>query len=168
MKKNNSGQAGLWGIMTALALVSANVSAEPVGGLRPLSDVGKQMMQMQGKTIKDMELAVPSKDTVGIPVFPGSFYCSEFSGEGMLPAVILASDQPVSAIKEWYLGQEGLNWSDMWGMFYVGEEYVMMKSESVLLQDISEDPQLCACGMAFDMTGMKTQFTISYKPKTDS
>ena len=53
-------------------------------------------------------------------------------------------------------------------MFYVGDEYVMMQSEAVLLQDISDDPQASACGMAFDMKGMKTQFSISYEPKINT
>jgi hypothetical protein len=41
----------------------------------------------------------------------------------------------------------------------------MMESESVYLQDISENPEGIAGGLMCNMAGMKTQITISYKPK---
>ena len=154
--------------IATLALVSSAANAEPIGDLPPLSDYSKQVMAGQGKSVQDMKDAIPSKEMVGIPVFPGALYCTEMTAEGMLPTVVLASEEPVGDVKTWYLEQEGLTWSEQWGMFYVGDEYVMMQSEAVLLQDISDDPQASACGMAFDMKGMKTQFSISYEPKINT
>jgi len=146
-----------------LALVLNIANAEPVGELPPLSDLSKQVMASQGKSVQDMKDAIPSKEMVGVPIFPGALYCTEMTAEGMLPTVVLASKEPIGDIKAWYLEQEGLTWSDQWELFYVGDEYVMLQSESVLLQDISEDPQASACGMMFDMKGMKTQLSISYE-----
>ena len=112
--------------------------------------------------------AIPSMDTVGLPIYPQSILCTEMKIEGMMPTKVLASAEPIEAVTAWYMEQEGLNWSDQWGMFYVGDEYVMMQSETVLLQDISANPQASACGNVSNSDGMNTQISISYKPKSDS
>lgn len=50
-------------------------------------------------------------------------------------------------------------------LFDAGDQYRPMVTESVFLQDISENPFESTGGLSgFDMTGMKTQITISYKP----
>jgi hypothetical protein len=154
--------------VAVFVLASAPLAAEPVGKLPPLSDFTKQVMASEGKTVNDLYKSIPSKETVGMAVYPDSLYCTEMSGEGMLPTVILASADPIEKVNAWHAEQASLTWSDMWGVFYVGDEYVMMQSESVVVMDISEDPQASACGLAFDMTGMKTQISISYQPKTDA
>jgi hypothetical protein len=154
--------------LTAVCLMVAipPVTADPVGELPPMSDTGKQMLESQGKSIQDIKETIPAKERVGIPIFPNALYCSEMSMDGMLPTLIMASDASMATVSDWYMQQDGLNWSEQWSMFYVGDKYVMMKSETVMLQDISEDPQANACGLMFEMAGMKTQLSISYKPKS--
>jgi len=102
---------------------------------------------------------------VGLPIYPEAWYTGSMTADGMLPSAIMVSGDSVEKIKEWYLSQADLSYSEMSDIFYVGDEYKMMESESVMLQDISGDPQASFSGMVFDMKGMKTQFTISYKPK---
>lgn len=149
-----------------IMFVSAPASAGPVGELPKLNDHTVQILAFQGKSVSDMKSEIPSKETVGLPIYPGSVYTTEFLMEGMPNTVVMASQDPMEEIKEWYSKQEELTWSDMMQMFYVGDEYVMMQSEAVMLMDISEDPQVSAGGLAFDMTGMKTQISISYNPKS--
>lgn len=149
-----------------LLAFNAQVWAEPVGELPPVSDAAKQMYAAQGKDLSEMADSVPLKAEIGLPVYPGSYFTGSFSGEGMLPSVILASKDPIDKVKAWYAEQPGLTWSDQWQLFHVGEKYTMMKTESVYLQDISADPQVSTGGLAFDMTGMQTQITISYEPRT--
>ena len=84
----------------------------------------------------------------------------------MMPAVVLASGDPIETIMAWYEGQSGLSYNDEFAVFYAGDEFVMNESESIYLQDISENPSASAGGMVFDMDGMKTQIAISYKRKT--
>jgi hypothetical protein len=152
-------------VIAAAAGFSGLLMAEPVGDLPPMNEMAKTMMASQGKSIDDITKDIPTKTEVGLPVYPGSFYTTVFSGEGMLPSVVMASGDPIEKVKAWYAQEDGLTWSDTWNLFYVGDEYVMMKTESVFLQDISENPAESAGGMMYDMSGMKTQFTIAYKPK---
>ena len=153
-------------VFTALLLLAPfSVFAEPVGDMLPLTDMGEAMLVMSGASIEDEAAKIPSKEAVGLPVYPGAYYTATFGGEGMLPSVIMASSDPMEKVKSWYENQEGLTWSDMFGLFYVGDEYEMMVTESVFLQDISEDPSVSTGGLGgFDMSGMKTQITISYEP----
>ena len=113
----------------------------------------------------DVPETIPSRESVGLPIYPGAVYTSRFDGEGMLPWVIMASSDPMEKVKAWYAEQEGLTWNDMFELFHAGDTYEMMAVDSVLLQDISEDPSQSTGGLAgFDMSGMKTQITIAYTP----
>jgi len=155
-----------------ILLVSLGLSgpamAEPVGDLLPFTETGEALFAMSGKTVDEVRATIPSRETVGLPVYPGAVYTAQFTGEGMLPSVIMASADPLDEVKAWYAGQEGLTWNDMFELFYVGDSYEMMATESVFLQDISEDPTQSTGGLAgFDMTGMKTQITIAYKPDSE-
>jgi len=151
---------------TLLLSLPLAAGAEPVGEMLPLNETAEAMMVFSGETVESMAAAIPSQEAVGLPVYPESFYASKFEAEGMLSAVTIASKDPMEEVKAWYEQQDALTWSDDYGFFYVGDEYEMMKSETVFLQDISADPQESAGGMSFDMNGMKTQITISYKPRT--
>lgn len=155
-------------VALALLLLSpAIAAAEPVGEMLPLSESGAALLAMAGGSIEDEAAKIPSRETVGMPVYPGSYYTATMSGEGMLPSVIMASSEPIEKVKAWYGEQDGLTWNDMFGLFHVGEKYEMMVTESVFLQDISEDPSVSTGGLGgFDMSGMKTQITISYEPRT--
>jgi hypothetical protein len=154
--------------LLALAFVILSpvaAAAEPVGGMLPLTESGKSLLAMSGVSIDDQAARIPSKEMVGLPVYPGSFYTATFGGEGMLPSVIMASSDPIEKVKSWYEAQEGLTWNDMFGLFHTGDDYTMMVTESVFPQDISTNPSESTGGLAgFDMSGMKTQITISYDP----
>lgn len=156
----------IYALATTISLLaSAAAVAEPVGEMLPLSEMGEAMLVMTGGSLEDEAAKIPSRETVGLPVYPGSYYTATFSAEGMLPSVIMATSDPMEKVKAWYEDQDGLTWNEMFGMFHVGDEYEMMVTESVFLQDISEDPSVSTGGMGgFDMSSMKTQITISYEP----
>ena len=153
------------GILVIFTLVSWSAFAEPVGALAELNPMGEQMLTSHGKSAADIEQEIPSRQTVGLPVYPGAVYTGAMEGTGILPSIIMASADPVEKIREWYANQPGFSYHDQLRLFYIGDEYVMMESESVYLQDISENPSASTGGLMFNMAGMKTQFTISYKPK---
>ena len=157
--------ATLFGAIMFVALFPAIVSAEPVGGLPELNHMGEQMLISQGHTAADLVQKIPSAETVGVAVFPGSLYTGEIEGSGMMPSVVLASGEPLEKVKDWYEKQPDFSYEESFKVFYLGDEYVMMESESVYLQDISENPETSAGGLMFNMADMKTQITISYKPK---
>jgi hypothetical protein len=149
--------AGMW---------AGQLRAEALAQLPALNHVGEQMLASQGMTASDLQQRIPSRESVGMPVYPGALYTGEILGEGMMPSVVLATSDPIETVKEWYSGQEGLRWEDSFGLFFRGTDYVLMESESVLLMNISAHPASSAGGLMFDMSGMQTQITISYQPKT--
>jgi hypothetical protein len=152
--------------ITLSVLLPVAATAEPIGGMLPLTEMGESMLAMSGGSIDDEAAKIPSKEMVALPVYPGSYYTATFGGEGMLPGVIMASSDPLEKVKAWYVEQEGLTWNEMFGLFHTGDEYKMMVTESVFLQDISANPSESTGGLAgFDMSGMKTQITISYEPR---
>jgi hypothetical protein len=154
--------------ITAMALgltVAQPAHAEPVGEALPFSDSGEKMMSAHGRSPADINAEIPSMETVGLPVYPGARYTGAMQAEGMLPTIVMASADPAETVKEWYAGQDGLSYSEMGQTFYAGDEYVMMQSETVFIQDISQDPFATVGGLLFDMEGMKTQISISYQPK---
>ena len=101
MEKRNPKPVVFLCALSTLVLASGVVCAEPVGELPPLSDFSRQMMEGQGQTERDLRAAIPSKETVGIPVFPNALYCTEMKAEGMLPTVVLASDESMDSVKTW-------------------------------------------------------------------
>jgi hypothetical protein len=157
--------ATLFGAILCTALFPVIVSAEPVGRLPELNHMGEQMLISQGHTAADLAQEIPASDTVGVAVFPGSLYTGEIKGSGMMPSVVLASVESLEKVKEWYAKRPEFSYEESFKLFYLGDEYVMMESESVYLQDISESPETSAGGLMFNMADMKTQITISYKPK---
>ena len=157
--------ATLFSITMFVALCPAIVSAEPVGKLPELNHMGEQMLVSQGHTVADLMQKIPSTEAVGVAVFPGSLYIGEIEGSGMMPSVILVSGEPMEKVKEWYENQPDFSYEETFKLFYLGDEYAMMESESVFLQDISENPDASPGALMFNMAGMKTQMTISFKPK---
>ncbi len=153
-------------LAVALALALGVAEAQPVAALPEFSHVGEQLMLSAGKSRADLESEIPSAESVGIPAYPGALYTGSIEGNEKLLSVVLASSDSIEKVKTWYSGQPGLTWSDESGLFFRGEEYVIMQSESVYLQDISADPGATPGGMFFNMNGMQTQITISYHPES--
>jgi hypothetical protein len=166
MQNNRSCLVYRIGTLMLFSLFISNVAAEPVASLPMFNHVGEQLMASGNRTRDDVARDIPSREEVGLPVYAGVFYSGTIQAEQMMPAIVLASGDPIETVMAWYESQSGLGYNDEFAVFYVGDEYVMKESESIYLQDISENPSGSVGGMVFDMDGMKTQITISYKPKT--
>ena len=154
------------GTLMLFGLLIGNAAADPVASLPMFNHVGEQLMISGNRTREDVARDIPSREEVGLPVYAGVFYSGTIQAEQMMPTIVLASGDPVETVKAWYEGQSGLGYNDEFSVFFAGDEFVMNESESIYLQDISENPSASVGGMVFDMDGMKTQVTISYKPKT--
>ncbi len=146
-----------------MALAPVLATAEPIGPVPEFNEAGGQLMAASGKTRSSIEENVPSRETVGLPVYPGSFFTGAMESSG-LASVVMASADPVDTVRDWYAAQPGLSYDSGFVIFYVGDKYQMMVSETVYLTDISEKPSETLGGLMFDMDGMKTQITISYEP----
>jgi hypothetical protein len=154
-------------VVVFITLIPGFASAEPIGDVPELNHAGAQVLAASGKSRADIVNEVPSREMVGLPIYPGALYTGSMTADGMLPSAIMVSGDSVEKVKEWYMSQADLSYNETSDIFHAGDEYKMMKSESIMLQDISADPQASFSGMAFDMKGMKTQFTVSYKPKLE-
>lgn len=154
-------------LLTGLStlLLPALCLAGPVAGLLPLNETAEAMIAMQGKTVDDIRNEIPSMEAVGLPIYPESYFGGTMSGSGSLPGLFLATADPVAKVKDWYAGQEGLTWHDTWELFFVGDSYEIMQTESVSFMDISDDPSANLMGMMYDMKGMKTMITLMYEPQ---
>ena len=77
--------------------------AEPVGLPLPFNELGKQANS--GKSEADLISKIPSKESVGLPVYPGSNFGSAMTGNGALMSVqMLSKDDPDKVIA----------WGDVW------------------------------------------------------
>jgi hypothetical protein len=149
-----------------ICLFAIPAFAEPAAILPVYNHVGEQLMASGGRTREDVAAEIPTRQEIGLPVYPDLFYSGSITAEGMMPSLVLASGDPVETVRAWYESQPELQYDEQSKVFYTGESYAMHESESIFLQDISDNPKASVGGMVFDMHGMKTQITISYKPKT--
>lgn len=145
----------------------SGVLAEPVAPIAQLNDSGKAMLELQGKTEKDLVNSIPSKEGVGVPIYPGAMFLSALSGsEGMLPGLNLVSEEPLEKVKMWYEKHlEGWSYSDMMMLYHEGTGKLSfadaMKTPTVNV--IALEPDAFDL-MIFDVPNGKTRIQITYRP----
>lgn len=110
---------------------------------------------------------IPDKEMVGIPVYPGAVWVSNFDAEGWLPSIQLVSDHDSEKVIEWYREVlQGWAWNEPMKLFYASkDEYdfsMMGQVEAVSVLD--------EAGAALDLAYyhvpmVKSRIQISYAPK---
>ena len=115
----------------------------------------------------DIISVIPDKEIVGIPVYPGAVWVSNFEAEGWLPSIQLVSDHESEKIIEWY--REVLQdwaWNEPMKLFYASkDEYkfsMMGQVEAVsILDEASEALDL----VYYHVPKVKSRIQISYARK---
>lgn len=165
--------AGVFAGIVFLVAMPVLLFAEPVAPMLKLNEGGLEIMKAQGKSPADMKKAVPSKASVGLPVYPGAFFASSTEGGKsgsvrMLPAVNLVSTDAPKVIKTWYAKHLAQDWTydRRFDLFHKGKgkvgmgDLMSMPTITVLAED---EPGFDL--MFFDTRGIKSRIIIRYTPK---
>lgn len=158
-------------ISISFLLVCGSVSAEPVAPLSKYSKDGMKLIKQQNKSLEDLKKDIPSKEKVGIPIYPGATFASAIEGSegGLPPSVNLISNDPPEKVRKWYENNlEGWNYSEKLDLFYEGQkepeisELFEGKYQTVsVMKEEGEGIDL----MFLDVPDVKTRIQIVYKPK---
>ena len=75
--------------LSLIALVSWAISvwAEPAAPFLPYNDMGKKLLSSQGKTPTDAQKEAPTKEQVGMPIYPSSYLGTTGESSGELSSV---------------------------------------------------------------------------------
>ena len=171
-------------LMAVLLIVwTASAVAEPIAGLAPLNSLTKQSLAAEGKTEADMLNDLPTKEMVGIPGYPGSFFAGAMStGEGtdeVLTNLTLMSKDSAEKVTDWYAKNLGSGWGSFpdqitgalkeVGVFFETDKKTLELMDSLKLKQVRisrvENPTDTGfAGMMFDVTGIKSMINITVKP----
>lgn len=126
-----------------------------------LTETGKLMKRMKQS---GEEMKVPSKEEVGVPIYPGAYLSSTSSGSG-LPMVTLLSADPPEKVTAWYKDNlKGWSYNSLLKVFYEGPDKLpigkIMERPQVVIVPGDKDVLF---GM-YDIP-VKTSFSITYKLK---
>lgn len=144
-------------------LSMCGLSAEPVAPLPDFNDASKDM-GLDPSKVRD---SIPTKASVGVPIYPGAFYLSVFPIEGMYPTVNLVTEDSLEDVREWYeKNLDGWTYDEMFELFAEGDsgfdftKMGSMQTITLLKQDV-----VAMDMMFYDLPEITTRIQISYKPK---
>lgn len=174
MKNRNSRFAVVCSLLFLLGLGSTT-SAEPLAPLGKYSKKGLMALELnKDMTIEDVRKTIPSKERVGIPVYPGAIFVSAFAGaegfEGIPPFVNLISNDPPEKVKAWYAKNlSGWTYDDKWlQVFHDGPDGAGVEDlTSGKYQQVRVEEEYGGSSdlMYMDEPDVKTLIVIQYKPK---
>lgn len=162
-------------LITAPALLIA----EPAAPLLPYNEMGKQMLNAQGKTIKDAAREVPSKADVGLPVYPGSYMGSYAKSGGALSSVQLATRDGPDEVIAWYRKNLSGEWKyqPKLALQQMGEVGVFVKTDQpsmdtmaamrlqqIRIVRIDKPDDTGFLAMTFDVTSIRAVINMQIKP----
>ena len=168
----------------ALAILSSLIYpgssfAEPIAQLAPLNSMGKHSFAAEGKTEADARKDIPSREMVGLPAYPDSYFAGASGDEKSISFVSLMSKASAKEVAAWYQKNLGGGWQNVPELAtkQIGEIAVFVKSDkkkisamdSLKLQQIRiskvEKPQDTGfAAMFFDVTGIKCMINMTIKP----
>ncbi len=161
-------------ILLFTCCVIQTAGAEPVAPLLEMTDQGLKMVKSQGKTLADVEKEIPAKASIGIPVYPATYYAthvkaSESGSRPMLPSVSLVSGDSPEKIKTWYQNNlDGWKYDETFALFHDGKGQADMESlMSINTQTVSimaeDEPGFDL--MFYHADNVKSRIIIRYKPR---
>jgi len=168
-------------MLTALLVITWTVSAfaEPYAPLAPRNAFGKQAMASKGQTVADVQKQLPTKEMVGIPAYPGSYFGSEGRSDGELSTVqLIAKDSPDKVIA-WYKKNLGKDWQYVPGLITkeLGEVGVFVETDNpnidafgslkhrqIKIVKVTKPEDTGFLGMFLEMKGIKSMITLQVKP----
>ena len=156
-----------------------SASAEPAAKLLPYNSFGKQSLASQGKTEADALKDLPSKEEVGFPVYPGSYYGIAGESDNVLISIQFVSKDEPEKIIAWYKKQLGSEWKYLPELAtkQLGEIGVFIKtskasvsamdairSQQIRIAKVEKPEDTGFVAMAFDVSGVKAMINMQIKP----
>ena len=167
-------------IAAAFLLVNLNPAfAEPIAKLAPLNDFGKQAVALQGKTEEDMRKDIPSREMIGLPAFPDSYFAGAGGDGESIDTLMLISTADPEKVVAWYGEKLDGSWQNRPELAtkVLGEIAVFVKTENKTISamdslkyqqiriskvDKPEDTGFAA--MMFDVSGIRSMINMTVKP----
>ena len=153
--------------------------AEPAAKLLPYTSYGKQALAAQGKGEADALKDFPSKEMVGLPVYPGSYYGTVAKSNNVLSSVQFASKDGPEKIIAWYKERLGSEWKYLPDLATkeLGEIGVFIRtskdnvsamdalsSQQIRIAKVEKAEDTGFVAMVFDVSGVKAMISMQIKP----
>ena len=171
-------------IFYALAILSTLIYsgssfAEPIAQLAPLNAFGKQSFAAEGKTEAQVRQDIPSKEMVGLPAYPGSYFAGAMGDEDAISTVTLMSKASPEEVVAWYSKTLGGEWQNMpeFASEQLGEVAVFIKSskkkisvmdtfklQQIRISRVEKPEDTGFAAMIFDVSGIKSMINMTIKP----
>lgn len=168
-------------ILTAVFVLGLAVSAfaEPAANLLPYNSFGKQALAAEGKSEADALKDTPSKQAVGLPVYPGSYFGTSGASNGVLSSAQFVSKDGPEKIIAWYKKQLGSTWQYVPDLAtkQLGEIGVFVKSnkpnisgmdslssKQIRISKVEKPEDTGFVAMVFDVSGVKAIINMQIKP----
>jgi hypothetical protein len=165
--------------VASLLLCVGNVHAEPIAKLAPLNSLGKQSFASQGKSEADATKDIPSREAVGLPAYPESYFAMA-GGEGdTISTVSLMSKADPADVVSWYEKNLGSEWQNIPELAtkQLGEVAVFVRSskqgisamdslkyQQIRISKVEKPEDTGFAAMLFDVTDIKTMINMTVKP----
>ena len=167
--------------LSLIALVSWAISvwAEPAAPFLPYNDMGKKLLSSQGKTPTDAQKEAPTKEQVGMPIYPGSYLGTTGGSSGELSSVQFVSKDSADKVIAWYQKNLGKGWKQapQLTVSQIGEvgvfvktdleqfdDFEAMKMQQIRIAKVEKPEDTGFLAMAFDVTGVKSIINMQIKP----
>ena len=145
----------------------------------PITDLGKQAMTAQGKTLADMQSNLPSAEEVAMPIYPGTFCGATGESNGELSTLTIASKDSPEKVVAWYQEHFGADWqyapqlavkeAGQVGIFVNTDKKNISAMDSLKHRQLSvtkvEKPGDAGfIEMMFDVKGIKSMIVMTLRP----
>jgi hypothetical protein len=167
------GTMGVTLMCAALAAAAAGW-ADPVAPLPQFSVRGERMVQAIGETRTDIENSIPSKATVGVPAYPGSYFLFSAQGDDgterpMLPTVTLVSSDPPGKVNAWYRRHlAGWSWDRSYEAFFLGAHGLQDVRKLFTTPHVSVQPATPTADAAmYRLANIRSRIEIAYRPRVN-
>lgn len=167
-------------LMVILMVVWAvSAAAEPIAPLAPLNDYGKNAFAAKGKTEADVKKEIPSREAVGLPAPPGSYFGMSGKSNGELISVQLISKDTPEKVIAWYRKQLGKDWqyvpdlaSEQLGQVGVFvntdkpnvDAFDSLKYKQLVVNKVEKPGDTGFIEMVFEVKGIKSMIVMTLKP----
>lgn len=165
--------------LVLLFVFSSAAFAGSICKFLPLTNLMKQSLSAEGKTVSDMENELPTAEQINIPIYPGAYCGMGGESNGELSMFQFLSKDSSEKVVSWYKAKLGDNWQyapelaieDMKQIAI----FINTKKKNVSAMDALKYRQFAVSkvekkddtgfiGMSFDVSGIKSLVSMTLKP----
>ncbi|MDH3469415.1 MAG: hypothetical protein OES26_26615 [Gammaproteobacteria bacterium] len=170
----------IYAIAAAFILVSLNNAfAEPIAKLAPLNSFGKQAFAAEGKTEEDARNDIPSREMIGLPAFPDSYFAGAGGDGDSIDTLMLMSKADPNEVIAWYQKKLGGGWQNMPELAtkQLGEIAVFVKTDKknisamdslkyqqIRISKVEKPEDTGFAAMMFDVSDIRCMINMTIKP----